>query len=501
MLIILGSSRVVSRELTKEVRGRASSKRDNEKRHLEERKGDFKRHTSEANTSTDPYSVNGQVSNNTIPMSESNYIYLETCLKTEEDSDEEMECKQEPKEDEMSLFIRKVESCKEMPYCEIDNIEKKEDMKVTLKDKGEICTLSSVTNHTKADYVDKTFSHENKKICLDSFSEILPHNHDNIEATQKSKKQNKKQKHKRKNRKDKRNNKTAICKVKIRKDHKNRFKLIFSTNSIHLHTENENVILENTFNCHICFAAQKNRSQLYTHYARFHYKEQLHKIIGESKTCPVCKIDQKSTYDLISHLGSVHSYVNNFLPKSYQLALQNQKNIHARKRPKIPELKVSIKKNKIYQNKAKTTEDIINLRKEPILNCQHCETIGSTCICHIHTQKVLSKRQNKSMEKQQNAKRNVEKKTNFDLKCKICVKPTSFVTKSHLYDHYSKVHLKKELKNIIGKSNACPDCEIDGKTIKDLVRHVGSVHRYVEQFLPISYHIPCSKKGKSVKKK
>ena len=62
--------------------------------------------------------------------------------------------------------------------------------------------------------------------------------------------------------------------------------------------------------------------------------------------------------------------------------------------------------------------------------------------------------------------------------------------RSDIYAHYSRTHYKKELLNILGENESCPECGMGKKNIDDLIVHIGRVHGYVEQFLPKSFQIP-----------
>jgi len=67
--------------------------------------------------------------------------------------------------------------------------------------------------------------------------------------------------------------------------------------------------------CKPCNRQFKCRSDIYAHYSRFHYREQLNKILDGRKACPECLVKKKTTDDLSIHIGRVHNYVEQFLPK------------------------------------------------------------------------------------------------------------------------------------------------------------------------------------------
>ena len=70
---------------------------------------------------------------------------------------------------------------------------------------------------------------------------------------------------------------------------------------------------EGILQCHFCKNNFQSRSDLYGHYSSHHYKTELLKTVGETKTCPVCKMVKKNCNQLIIHVGRVHNYVEQFL--------------------------------------------------------------------------------------------------------------------------------------------------------------------------------------------
>ena len=83
------------------------------------------------------------------------------------------------------------------------------------------------------------------------------------------------------------------------------------------------VAAKNTHKCHICGKLVQCRSNMYGHYSRKHYKEELGNLIGETLKCPVCKVVKASKYDLVVHVGRVHIYLEKFLPKKYHISIQS----------------------------------------------------------------------------------------------------------------------------------------------------------------------------------
>ena len=75
--------------------------------------------------------------------------------------------------------------------------------------------------------------------------------------------------------------------------------------------------------------------------------------------------------------------------------------------------------------------------------------------------------------------------------CRLCEDQKK--SRSELYNHYSMVHYKEDLVSLIDrKTLRCQFCEVQRNKIDTLVRHLGSVHDKVEDFLPPEFHLPRS---------
>ena len=74
--------------------------------------------------------------------------------------------------------------------------------------------------------------------------------------------------------------------------------------------------------CHICHLSRKNRSGLYSHYALKHFRREIKKDVGENTLeCRHCSKIFSSLDNLIAHIGSVHSKVEDFLPEAYRVTV------------------------------------------------------------------------------------------------------------------------------------------------------------------------------------
>ena len=69
------------------------------------------------------------------------------------------------------------------------------------------------------------------------------------------------------------------------------------------------------FRCTVCkeLPRQLNRSELYRHYANYHFQSNLNDLFGHLKVCPYCDLDLRNV-SAYSHFGQKHSFVENFLP-------------------------------------------------------------------------------------------------------------------------------------------------------------------------------------------
>ena len=69
-----------------------------------------------------------------------------------------------------------------------------------------------------------------------------------------------------------------------------------------------------------CSRYFKCQTSLYAHYSGTHFKNEIQKLIGLTKTCQFCIKEFKSPSYLAIHVGSVHKYVELLLPHSPQVS-------------------------------------------------------------------------------------------------------------------------------------------------------------------------------------
>ena len=67
--------------------------------------------------------------------------------------------------------------------------------------------------------------------------------------------------------------------------------------------------------------------------------------------------------------------------------------------------------------------------------------------------------------------------------CQFCPRPP-FSDKKSLHYHIAGVHFKDQIRALIGDTLECPECHKSYSKWNDVIRHVGSVHRYLYKFLP-----------------
>ena len=99
-----------------------------------------------------------------------------------------------------------------------------------------------------------------------------------------------------------------VCKLILRKETLNSYRIID-------YSESRNKIAPQTYQCQLGHPSSfSSRSHLFNQYARLHFKEKIRSLIGNTKRCPVCDMEHKTSYEMIRHVGSVHIYVDQFLP-------------------------------------------------------------------------------------------------------------------------------------------------------------------------------------------
>eukprot|EP00090_Calanus_glacialis_P005912 TRINITY_DN14623_c0_g1_i1.p1 TRINITY_DN14623_c0_g1~~TRINITY_DN14623_c0_g1_i1.p1 ORF type:complete len:1245 (-),score=218.85 TRINITY_DN14623_c0_g1_i1:73-3807(-) len=80
------------------------------------------------------------------------------------------------------------------------------------------------------------------------------------------------------------------------------------------------------FRCYFCKKLPRvgsaNRSELYRHYAVYHYAAEIKAEFGNMTKCPHCSVDIKGSY--VSHMGQKHNEVDKYLPESARIPISVQ---------------------------------------------------------------------------------------------------------------------------------------------------------------------------------
>ena len=88
-----------------------------------------------------------------------------------------------------------------------------------------------------------------------------------------------------------------------------------------------------------------NRSELYRHYAREHFCEQLKRDYGDPEFCPFCHYVKKQFMQemvMVKHIGQVHAKVEDYLPEEAKIPGRGQKGNLSKKKSEGPALCVGV---------------------------------------------------------------------------------------------------------------------------------------------------------------
>ena len=212
--------------------------------------------------------------------------------------------------------------------------------------------------------------------------------------------------------------------------------------------------------CSICDYKTYSRGYLYEHYACIHFKKELEeKYELENGVCPMCKKKLVNCkYKLLSHIGSVHRGVEQFLEAKY----------HVMKKPAGRQ-----KEGEEDKLEASIEVDPVNLS---VLNDEE-----------ILPPKYHEKKKESDLPK-------LSTDGDGQVRCSVCIYKTD--SRSHLYEHYTNRHFKKQLEEKFPVEKVCPICQKEMKqyeqesaTKTKYLIHIGSFHSCVEQFLDSKYHL------------
>ena len=220
--------------------------------------------------------------------------------------------------------------------------------------------------------------------------------------------------------------------------------------------------------CFSCAYTTKFRLLLYSHYACVHYKKEILDlaITGNEETpsqsCPFCNYVSTKT-NLIKHLGVVHNVVDRFLPKAYQ--------VKPGRRARINNQHDKEGDANDVKNTSKSNKGVVLLKAKVEIARLHLKNDQQDLILPSASTTISLEAKPKSYH------------------C-FCCSYVCVANRSKLYEHYSVVHYKDEILQLIGKSRKCFKCEKPfHKEMRHNIIHVGITHSLVERFLPEQYHV------------
>ena len=220
------------------------------------------------------------------------------------------------------------------------------------------------------------------------------------------------------------------------------------------------------FECYICHLQYQDRSHLYSHYARIHFRSEIESEYGENeRNCRLCTRTCAHPSNLIEHLGCAHSIVEDFLPKIHHIS----------------------KYERGWSLGLVTSEETIQMKQKEDLsqtsNVEEMDTEEGTA------EKDLDEDVNDEATEDTPKRVNPNQKY---LECHIC--HLSRKSRSLLYCHYALKHFRREIKKDVGENTLeCRSCRKTFSSLDNLIAHAGSVHRKVEDFLPEGYRVTVSR--------
>ena len=220
--------------------------------------------------------------------------------------------------------------------------------------------------------------------------------------------------------------------------------------------------------CYICHLQYQDRSHLYSHYARIHFRSEIESEYGENeRNCRLCTRTCAHPSNLIEHLGCAHSIVEDFLPKIHHIS----------------------KYERGWSLGLVTSEETIQMKQKEDLsqtsNVEEMDTEEGTA------EKDLDEDVN--VEATEDTPKRVNPNQKY-LECHIC--HLSRKNRSGLYSHYALKHFRREIKKDVGENTLeCRHCRKTLSRQEELITHIGSVHRKVEDFLPEAYRVTVSRQA------
>ena len=222
-----------------------------------------------------------------------------------------------------------------------------------------------------------------------------------------------------------------------------------------------------TWKCRKCEVETRFSSPLllYTHYSNRHYQEELQDKLGLTVTdgfCPLaCGTARKKTLpDLLAHLGSEHAWVEEFMPAGWRVGTK----------PDRPEEREAAESETSPGSESELSEwsTTSSSRGTPRLQSISSPSVAPPPVNLTDPESLLYQR---------------EFTITSDTLCAVPKCGFEGRCRAGLYEHYSSVHFKAELCQMMGyaKPTECPLCDFKGSMV---VRHYGAVHKMVEPFIP-----------------
>ena len=277
--------------------------------------------------------------------------------------------------------------------------------------------------------------------------------------------------------------------------------------------ENENVQKEKendqtVYSCFSCTFSHSKRKNMYSHYARKHFKEKILALYPEESSCSICSKIFISESAKLNHLSSTHSVVDLFLKKTHIIPKQRFKlgsDMLCTENENVPKEKEndlsvyscfgceysSPLRKRMYSHYArKHLKDKILAQFPGEDSCSECGTMfinESAKLEHLtskHNAVDLFLKMSHIIPKRRNNPPSPHK-------CYICDFET--IKRHNIYKHYSFKHYKNKFKQAYNLDLPCHICGLSQSTRYKMIQHLGATHDLVEQFLPKQYHIPQSK--------
>ena len=222
--------------------------------------------------------------------------------------------------------------------------------------------------------------------------------------------------------------------------------------------------------CRKCLVERSfsSRRLLYTHYSIRHYQEELEDKLGTTDgICPLaCGVARKrNLQDLVAHLGSEHSWVEEFMPVAWRVDSLVS-------RPDITEQsQVESETSPGSESELSEWSTTSSTRGTPRNQSISSPSLPPPVVTNTDTESLLYQR---------------EFTITSDTLCAVANCGYEARSKAALYEHYSCVHFKAELCQMMGytRPTECPLCEFQRSGPTSVVRHYGTVHRMVEPFIP-----------------